>query len=131
MKTRIVPVLFALCLLAAAPCSVNAATYTPIDLGTLPGAPASSGYGINNQGQVVGDSYVNNIGTAAIWNGTTATARSFSPPTTSSLRCGTAPLQPRSDICRVPTTVTAMPSSEGKSETVSRRGTATGNAIDY
>jgi hypothetical protein len=50
----IVPVFVALCLLAAAPCSVNAATYTPIDLGTLPGAAASAGYGINNRGQVVG-----------------------------------------------------------------------------
>src|ERR1019366_10224109 len=81
MKTKILGVVAAVALLGyfAAVSPGFSVEYSIIDLGTLPGAPDSFGYGINNSGQVAGDSYVNNIATAAVWNSTTPTALGMLP----------------------------------------------------
>src|SRR5450759_1515602 len=84
MKTKILGVVTAVALLGyfAAVSPGFSVEYSIIDLGTLPGAPDSFGYAINNSGQVVGFSYVNNSPNATVWNGTTATALANPPGAT-------------------------------------------------
>lgn len=59
--------------LFAATSQANAVAYTFTDLGALGGGTYSAAYGINNAGQVVGNSDVSNgISHATLWNGATA-----------------------------------------------------------
>jgi probable HAF family extracellular repeat protein len=45
-------------------------SYQTTDLGTLPGNTSSYAYGINNSGQVVGQSYFGGPGRAFLWDAT-------------------------------------------------------------
>jgi len=83
MKTKILGAVTAFVYFAAVSPGFSV-EYSIIDLGTLPGAPDSYGFGINNSGQVTGSSYVNNIATATVWNGTTPTPLGMLPGATTS-----------------------------------------------
>jgi probable HAF family extracellular repeat protein len=88
VKTKTLGVV-ALCLLCVGIASAaNAITYTLTELNPLPGDNSSNAYGINNAGQVVGQSYPTVGSKAVIWNGGTPTALSPLPSGTTSVGLG-------------------------------------------